>query len=94
MTSGVLCVLVAIPSIIVIFGAFVMWPIIRRWRGYYSDRDRRILDWLEHEIITRPAHGMERRDITIALLIHAGRDPQQVAETRQETFLHDSVPES
>jgi len=86
MTNGVLCVLVAIPSIIVIFGAFVMWPIIRRWRGYYSARDRRMLDWLEHQVVTRPALGMEQREITLTMLIKAGRGGQEPEEIRQEVF--------
>jgi len=92
--SGALCVLVAIPSIIVVFGAVVMWPIIRRERGRYSRRERRMLDWLEHQVITRPALGMEQREITLTMLIEAGREPGQVLETRHQTFLPDSVPES
>lgn len=86
MSNPILYVIVAIPSIIVIFGVFVVWPIIRRECGHYSARDLRMINWLEHEIITRPAHGMEAREITLTLLIKAGREPEEREEIVQETF--------
>lgn len=57
---------------------WLIWVIIRREqrqsRGEFTERERRMIEWLHHEYCVRPAHHMESREISLTMLI--GREEQ------------------
>ena len=72
---------------------WLMWTGYRRSRGEYTPREKRMIAWLHHQLVTAPqhGHGLEAREITLTMLIEAGRDPDQVEEERRAKFAADAA---